>query len=148
MPFPFCRQTLRIGAGEITNRQPHVRNRRHQCPASGKTARRGNHLRTQRHNASLPRHSPGEINVFKQRYVLKTSDALEDRSANENALVAVKPTETPRTPFAEQARQTQEPRTALEAAREPSAHDALASATVSSVLPPSTTRISCGARFA
>src|SRR2546430_4495580 len=118
MPFPFCRQTLRIGAGEIPTRHPHVRNRRHQCPASGKTARRGTHLRTQRHNASLPRHSPGEINVFKQRHVLKTSDALEDRSANENDLVAVKPTETPRTPFAEQARQAQEPRTALEARSE------------------------------
>src|SRR6266480_5489708 len=123
MPFPFCRQTLRIGAGEITNCQPHVRSRRHQCPASDKTARRGNHIRTQGHNASLPRHSPGEINVFKQRHVLKTSDALEDHSPSENSLVAVKPTETPRTPFPEQARKTQDPRTALEASREPTTHD-------------------------
>src|SRR5256884_1039985 len=123
MPYPSGRQTRRIGAGEITKRQPHVRSRRQQCPARGKTARRGDHIRTQRHDASLPRHSPGEINVFKQRHVLKTSDALEYRSPNENALVAVKPTETPRTPFAEQASQTQDPRTALEASREPAAHD-------------------------
>src|SRR2546429_1042095 len=121
MPYPSGRQTRRIGAGEITKRQPHVRSRRQQCPARGKTARRGDHIRTQRHDASLPRHSPGEINVFKQRHVLKTSDALEYRSPNENALVAVKPTETPRTPFAEQASQTQDPRTALEASREPAA---------------------------
>src|SRR2546430_16925289 len=123
MPYPSGRQTRRIGAGEITKRQPHVRSRRQQCPARGKTARGGNHIRTQRHNASLTRHSPGEINVFKQRHILKTSDALEYRSPNENALVAVEPAQPSRTPLAEQARQAQDPRTALEAAREPATHD-------------------------
>src|SRR5205814_9711734 len=122
--FAFGSQAPGIGAGEVTNGQPHIRQGGGQRPSRAETARRRDHLRTQRHHTTKPRHATREFDVFKQWQVVKSANLLEHRSTSKNALITEEPTKPSRTPFPDPARRTQHQRAASKTSRETAAHDA------------------------
>ena len=68
------------------------------CPTwtiQGEASRRGNHWRTQCHNATFAAHSTRKIQILEKIKISKTVEFFENVSANEDSLIAEKPSAQP-----------------------------------------------------
>ncbi len=91
----FRRQLIRVDAAEIPTRCQQIFPC---CPTwtiEREASRRGNHWRTQCHNSTFAAHSTRKIQIFEKIKISKTVEFFENVSANEDSLIAEKPSAQP-----------------------------------------------------
>ena len=91
----FRRQLIRVGAAEIPTRCQQIFPC---CPTwsiEREASRGGNHRRTQCHNATFATHSTRKMQILEKIKISKTAEFFENVSANEDSLIAEKPSTQP-----------------------------------------------------